>query len=249
MVLLFVITPVFASSSFNTSLKYGSRGADVREMQEFLIDQGYLSGSVTGNFYALTLKAVKAFQAKNNLPASGFWGPASRKVAQTQVDLALSDEEDRITPVTSAPTTTATPVMPAQIQYIYVPTPFQAAPVVDTTAQQRQEIENEYNLKSAKLNQKVVELQEMLPNIRDLAIFWNGEYSLKDPKPVLPSFVRTQNQTDMILNIFDSMLSLNRWSINTPEEINTRIAGYLNTIYTQQSQLDIEKKEKLQTVK
>ena len=251
MVLLFVITPVFASSSFNTSLKYGSRGSDVREMQEFLIDQGFLTGNVTGNFYSLTLKAVKAFQAKNNLPVSGFWGPASRKVAQTQVDLALSDEEDRITPVTSAPTTTATPVMPAQIQYIYVPTPVQAAPVVDTTAQQRQAIEDEYKLKVSVLNSKISELDTLNENLIPVIIHFNTVYSHTKDTSSFPSIISTNYQREVVTQEFDNMISVGffGYGFDTSGEIRRRIKEKMASLKNEQANLDVEKLTKLQAVK
>lgn len=83
------------AASFETNVKYGQRGPAVIEVQEFLVDQGFLaSGNATGNFYSLTLKAVKAYQAAKNLPATGFWGPMTRAQAQLEVDTASSDEAE-----------------------------------------------------------------------------------------------------------------------------------------------------------
>lgn len=79
--LLFV--PLLASASFGANLYYGLQNNNsVKEMQEFLTDQGVYSGLITGNFYSLTLKAVKDFQKKEKVsPTSGFFGPLTRKKA------------------------------------------------------------------------------------------------------------------------------------------------------------------------
>jgi len=53
-------------------------GAQVTELQNFLIAQKLLTGEATGNFYGLTQKAVKAFQTSEGLPSTGFVGPMTR---------------------------------------------------------------------------------------------------------------------------------------------------------------------------
>ena len=72
------ILPSVSSASIDTNLKYGSRGGYVTELQEFLIDKGFLTGQSSGNFFSLTRKAVIAWQASIGLPATGFVGPMSR---------------------------------------------------------------------------------------------------------------------------------------------------------------------------
>ncbi len=79
---IFAFLPLFASAYFDTDLAYGSKGEGVRELQEFLIDQGVLNTAYSGNFYSLTLRAVKAFQIKQSIsPASGYFGPKTRAKA------------------------------------------------------------------------------------------------------------------------------------------------------------------------
>src|SRR6185369_15546343 len=84
-----------AHASFNNNVKYGTRNSDfVREIQKFLTDQGVYSGPITGNFYALTLKGVKAFQNREGIkPANGYWGPGTRDVANRLLDTSESDNE------------------------------------------------------------------------------------------------------------------------------------------------------------
>ena len=44
---------------------------EVSDLQDYLIAEGYLSGSTTGYFGVATLKAVKSFQSQNGLLSSG----------------------------------------------------------------------------------------------------------------------------------------------------------------------------------
>lgn len=105
--LLFVlIVPFTSHAALDTNLKYGSTGPSVTELQEFLTSQGVYSGPISGNFYALTLAGVKAFQTKQNIsPVSGYWGPLSRTGAQALLDLNTSntDEQTEIGTVSSVP--------------------------------------------------------------------------------------------------------------------------------------------------
>ena len=54
-----------------TILQKGAEGAEVRSLQEALIELGFLTGSADGKFGASTEKAVIAFQQKNDYPATG----------------------------------------------------------------------------------------------------------------------------------------------------------------------------------
>ena len=59
--------------------KYGSRGDEVRQIQEKLKRWGYYNGNVDGIFGSQTLEAVKYFQRKNGLTVDGIVGPATLK--------------------------------------------------------------------------------------------------------------------------------------------------------------------------
>lgn len=54
--------------------KYGSRGNEVKQIQEKLKRWGYYKGSVDGIYGSQTLSAVKAFQKKNGLTVDGIAG-------------------------------------------------------------------------------------------------------------------------------------------------------------------------------
>ena len=52
-------------------LEVGSSGADVKRVQQKLIDWGYLDGTADGRYGAKTKAAVQAFQRRNGLSADG----------------------------------------------------------------------------------------------------------------------------------------------------------------------------------
>ena len=58
-------------------LDIGSRGENVRKVQERLIQWGYMTGSADGVYGAQTQAAVKQFQRKYGLTADGRVGPAT----------------------------------------------------------------------------------------------------------------------------------------------------------------------------
>lgn len=60
---------------FSRTLRRGSRGEDVRALQELLQRAGYDPGPLDGDFGAGTESAVLAFQRANNLQPDGFAGP------------------------------------------------------------------------------------------------------------------------------------------------------------------------------
>jgi peptidoglycan hydrolase-like protein with peptidoglycan-binding domain len=82
---------------FNMNLRLGMSNNDVRELQIRLTDEGVYTGPITGYFGSLTLKAVKAYQAKKGLPQTGFVGPMTRAVLNgTEPANPLSEREATI---------------------------------------------------------------------------------------------------------------------------------------------------------
>ena len=69
---------IIGFSRYNESYalsKYGSRGDEVRQIQDKLKRWGYYNGSVDGIYGSKTLSAVKSFQSKNGLTVDGIAGP------------------------------------------------------------------------------------------------------------------------------------------------------------------------------
>lgn len=61
------------------TLKYGSSGEAVKEMQAALKALGFFKGDVLGNFKDQTLAAVKMFQLARGLKVDGIFGPDTQK--------------------------------------------------------------------------------------------------------------------------------------------------------------------------
>lgn len=88
-----------------TTLHNGSQGEEVRELQQALIDLGFLKGTADGKFGTNTENAVRAFQKKNKLTVDGLAGTATK-------ELILSKAQAKRNPQpTAAPT--ANPAQPA----------------------------------------------------------------------------------------------------------------------------------------
>lgn len=74
---LIIIVAIFGFSKYNETQalsKYGSRGNEVKQIQEKLKRWGYYKGSVDGIYGSQTLSAVKSFQKKNGLTVDGIAG-------------------------------------------------------------------------------------------------------------------------------------------------------------------------------
>lgn len=82
-----------------TTLTVGSKGDDVKKMQQRLVELGWLSGGTDGSFGPGTQKAVKAFQAAAGLAQSG-------DVDKATYDAMMDDDapEDKSSESTTAST-------------------------------------------------------------------------------------------------------------------------------------------------
>ena len=74
LVLTFVTALSLQNSSVEALSKYGSRGSEVRTIQDKLKRWGYYTGNVDGIYGSLTVSAVKKFQQKNGLAVDGISG-------------------------------------------------------------------------------------------------------------------------------------------------------------------------------
>lgn len=81
-----VIAVAQQGSHFAKDLRRGERGVDIKSLQIFLNNQGFpvsvsgpgSKGNETDYFGQATFNALVAFQRKNNIPATGFFGPMTR---------------------------------------------------------------------------------------------------------------------------------------------------------------------------
>ncbi len=75
------------------NLKFGSKGNDVKEVQEMLRDLGYYGGRIDGDFGERTQRAVLKFQKDQGLVADGIVGKITLKALQIAHDLAIGDTQ------------------------------------------------------------------------------------------------------------------------------------------------------------
>ena len=74
LVVTFVTTLLSENNTVQALSKYGSRGQEVRTIQDKLKRWGYYTGNVDGIYGSLTVSAVKRFQQKNGLKVDGIAG-------------------------------------------------------------------------------------------------------------------------------------------------------------------------------
>lgn len=110
--------PAFASFDYN--LSYGMSNSGVLELQDVLHEEGCFNVEPTGFFGLITFNGVKCFQAKYELPQTGFFGVMSRTQANSILagaGVGAPVEEDASTsPKTSPPSVVNQPN-----QIIYLP--------------------------------------------------------------------------------------------------------------------------------
>lgn len=79
LVVTFDVVLMSWNSEIEALSKYGSRGTEVKTIQEKLKRWGYYSGSVDGIYGSQTVSAVKSFQKKNGLTVDGIAGTQTLK--------------------------------------------------------------------------------------------------------------------------------------------------------------------------
>ncbi len=80
------ISPYY--SPYTRNLSVGSRGDDVKYLQEYLISNNYLATNLnTGYFGQMTRLAIKRMQKENNLPQTGFFGPLTRQIVDSKLNI------------------------------------------------------------------------------------------------------------------------------------------------------------------
>ena len=74
LVILLIYNIFFTNNNLFALSKYGSRGAEVTQIQTKLKRWGYYTGNIDGIYGSQTLEAVKYFQRKNGLVVDGIAG-------------------------------------------------------------------------------------------------------------------------------------------------------------------------------
>lgn len=93
-ILSIVSTLSLTSASLDSNLKYGQKSSQVSELQEFLVDKGFLTTSPSGFFGLMTLKAVKNYQLSIGLPNTGFVGLMTRTAINNELSIDISSSTE-----------------------------------------------------------------------------------------------------------------------------------------------------------
>ncbi len=81
----YVYSDYIAAAAPSANLKLGSRGSEVKSLQQELILLGYLEGAADGIFGPKTQSAVISYQRKNGLSPDGIAGKLTRKAVSNEV--------------------------------------------------------------------------------------------------------------------------------------------------------------------
>ncbi|TSA44821.1 peptidoglycan-binding protein [bacterium] len=97
---------------FSKDLYFGmQKDSEVTKLQEFLTSEGLYSGPITGNFFSLTLKAMRDYQTREGIsPAAGYFGPLTRAKANAGLSIQIDASNAQATSETG--TTPTSPVVP-----------------------------------------------------------------------------------------------------------------------------------------
>ncbi len=117
LIFVLLLFPSIVFGAFNNDLYYGKSNNEVKELQKFLTGEKLYSGPITGNFYSITLKAVKAFQSREKIfPVAGYFGPKTRLRANALLIARLAEsavqETAETTGETATPDSSVQPAMP-----------------------------------------------------------------------------------------------------------------------------------------
>jgi len=81
------------TTATDNTLRSGSKGSEVKELQQRLKELGYYTGSVDGVYGSGTIKAVRAFQERNRLTVDGVAGPSTQKVLYSSAAKKAEEEK------------------------------------------------------------------------------------------------------------------------------------------------------------
>jgi peptidoglycan hydrolase-like protein with peptidoglycan-binding domain len=96
---LVLVRSTRAATIFTVNLQYGVKNsAAVRDLQQFLKNQGDFTADVTGNFFTVTQAAVKQFQKEQDIKITGVFDKTTRDkanellAAQGEVDTGVTPD-------------------------------------------------------------------------------------------------------------------------------------------------------------
>ena len=83
---------------FTKELKKGSKGDDVKKLQERITELGYFAGPISGNYQDKTVKAIKKIQEQNGMKASGKVDETTWNLIFNSPGIVMPDQTPKPTP-------------------------------------------------------------------------------------------------------------------------------------------------------
>ncbi|MBI2623660.1 MAG: peptidoglycan-binding protein [Candidatus Liptonbacteria bacterium] len=173
-----IVTPVSASI-FTDNLYFGIEGSSqVSKLQEFLTVQELYSGPITGNFYSLTLNALKKFQEKEGItPAAGYFGPVTREKANGILSKDIRESNKQAVVETNSVPIVATSTVQLQLDALLK----QVALLQQQIAEQQKTSQAVQNLQT-KVEQQTQVIQEQKQTIEQIQKNTNPPSVVKAPQ-------------------------------------------------------------------
>ncbi|MEW6660776.1 MAG: glycosyl hydrolase family 18 protein [Bacillota bacterium] len=130
LLLLTLSIPASAGNTFGSrNLSIGMSGADVKELQTFLVDFGYLNNRISGYFDNTTRSVVAQFQKANSLPADGVVKQADFEViAQLREPVSAAPEPEPASPPEPEPIPDPSPDPVPEPEPVQMPEPILKPP-------------------------------------------------------------------------------------------------------------------------
>src|SRR3989344_2348731 len=217
--------PLSSYASFGKDLYYGVwDDAEVQALQEFLADQGHYVGTATGNFFSLTLSAVKKFQTANRIsPASGYFGPKTRAKANqilesegVSADSVKNEDNAPVSASVVAPKTNTDIVTSLANQ---IPLLQQQLATLqknqDALQQQNQSLQTIQQQQSAQTQQTQQSVQQIQQNITPPS----------SPGPVIPPTPIGTLKISSVNVVPDMTSAKIEWATNQPTESKLYLSG------------------------
>jgi peptidoglycan hydrolase-like protein with peptidoglycan-binding domain len=123
--------PTSSNSKVTTTLRRGSKGNQVKILQQKLNELGFNAGTVDGSFGPQTLSAVRAFQKSHGLAVDGVVGPKTRAVLNS-INFQPTPTPTPTPKPTPKPTPTPTPKPTPAPTPKPSPTPTPSIPLTET---------------------------------------------------------------------------------------------------------------------
>ena len=89
-----IATQILAASAQYRSLRYGSSGDDVKELQTRLTALGYYTGKISGNYLEGSQNGIKQFQKNNDLEVTGVADSLTQEILYSEEAVGRHDVED-----------------------------------------------------------------------------------------------------------------------------------------------------------